>query len=46
MRGGLFLLAILMLSGCSGPLGSILGVIPQHSDICPQGRNSITGECR
>ncbi|CAB1214723.1 Uncharacterised protein [Serratia liquefaciens] len=46
MRGGLFLLAIVMLSGCSGSFGSILGVIPQSSDVCPQGKNAITGECR
>ncbi|CAI0697649.1 Uncharacterised protein [Serratia proteamaculans] len=46
MRRVLFLLVMLTLSGCSGSLGSILGVIPQSSDVCPQGKNSITGECR
>ncbi|WP_261091635.1 hypothetical protein [Serratia quinivorans] len=46
MKKALFLLVILTLSGCTGSLGSILGVIPQSSDVCPQGKNSITGECR
>ncbi|CAI0735477.1 hypothetical protein [Serratia entomophila] len=43
----LFLLAVVVaLSGCAGQAGSLWGVVPQNTDVCPQGKNSVTGECR
>lgn len=44
-----FLVAFLLamtLSACSGLPGSFFGVLPKSSQVCPQGTNSISGECR
>ncbi|MGV3169813.1 hypothetical protein ACEE45_05730 [Proteus vulgaris] len=35
---------VFLLSGCAGPSGSVWGVVPANSDICPRG-HSVSGEC-
>lgn len=42
----LFLLFIMLLYGCSGPFGGTWGVIPQNTEVCPQGRDAVSGVCR
>lgn len=41
----IILTTVLLLSACSGPGGSVWGITPANSDICPRGQ-SASGECR
>lgn len=46
MKGLFWLLIVLVLSGCTGPLGGAWGLIPQNTDVCPQGKDAMSGACR
>ena len=46
MKSLLSLLIVAMLSGCTGPWGNGWGVIPQNSQVCPQGTDAVSGACR
>lgn len=46
MKGSVLLLVVVMLSGCAGPFGSGWGLIPQSTEVCPQGKHAVTGACR
>lgn len=46
MKGIVILGVVVLLSGCVGAQGIGWGLIPQNTDVCPQGKDAVTGVCR
>ncbi|CAI1955760.1 Uncharacterised protein [Serratia quinivorans] len=46
MKGLVFLGVVVLLSGCISTQGMGWGLIPQNTEVCPQGKDATTGACR